>query len=298
MQKRGTLKIGVVEATPVVWQDRLLRFEWVRSDKWAAGQNQRDLGYYHFVDMETEEEVGKPFAFGGAFGCCYEENGMMYAHGVAGNGDPCRDIDVYYSSDLIHWESKRAITLPDFVNSAYNTSVCKDADGYVMAIEVDGDRELLGRPYTMLFAKSKNLLDWELLPVDQYVFYKERYSACPSIRFYDGQYYIVYLEALPFASYTPYVVRTPDLCHFEVAVANPFMMFDDNDKQLIFPERFTDEEKAYVRDAVDCNNSDVDFCDYHGKAVILYSWGNQLGKEFLALAEYDGSLEELLKSFF
>ena len=35
-----------------------------------------------------------------------------------------------------------------------------------------------------------------------------------------------------------------------------------------------------------------------GKTLITYSWGNQYGKEFLALAEYDGSSEEFLKSFF
>ena len=33
-------------------------------------------------------------------------------------------------------------------------------------------------------------------------------------------------------------------------------------------------------------------CYYGGKTVITYSWGNQLGKEFLALAEYDGTEEE------
>jgi hypothetical protein len=30
----------------------------------------------------------------------------------------------------------------------------------------------------------------------------------------------------------------------------------------------------------------------------MYSWGNQYGKEFLAMAEYDGSLQELLQSHF
>ena len=50
--------------------------------------------------------------------------------------------------------------------------------------------------------------------------------------------------------------------------------------------------------AVDCNNSDFDLCDYQGKTVITYSWGNQFGKEFLALAEYDGPSSEFLQSFF
>ena len=67
---------------------------------------------------------------------------------------------------------------------------------------------------------------------------------------------------------------------------------------LIRPERFTEEELSYIENAVNCNNSDFDLCDHGGKTLITYSWGNQYGKEFLALAEYDGSSEEFLKSFF
>jgi hypothetical protein len=85
---------------------------------------------------------------------------------------------------------------------------------------------------------------------------------------------------------------------FEVGVVNPVMWPDDDDKIVINPEHYTIEELDYLEHAVDTNNSDVDLCEYNGKTVIIYSWGNQLGKEFLAVAEYDGSMEEFLKSFF
>ena len=61
---------------------------------------------------------------------------------------------------------------------------------------------------------------------------------------------------------------------------------------------FNPEELHYIANAVDCNNSDFDMCEFECKTVITYSWGNQHGKEFLALAEYDGTNEEFLKSFF
>ena len=73
---------------------------------------------------------------------------------------------------------------------------------------------------------------------------------------------------------------------------------DYNDKTVIHPERFTKEELDYIENAVDCNNSDIDMCEINGKTLITYSRGNQLGKEFLAFAEYDGTNEEFLKSFF
>ena len=157
---------------------------------------------------------------------------------------------------------------------------------------------MVGRQFTVIFAKSQNLIDWELLPTDKYVYLKERYTACPSIRYFDGWYYMVYLEGLPCHRWLPYIVRSKDLLDFELGLINPIMFFDDDDKIIQKPERFTKEQIDYITNAVDCNNSDVDFCEYNGKTVILYSWGNQYGKEFLAEAEYDGTLKEFLESFF
>ena len=53
-----------------------------------------------------------------------------------------------------------------------------------------------------------------------------------------------------------------------------------------------------VAGAVDLNNSDVDFCEFRGRTVITYSWGNQQGTEFLAEAVYEGSLASFLQGFF
>ena len=64
------------------------------------------------------------------------------------------------------------------------------------------------------------------------------------------------------------------------------------------PNNYEYIEDKYIANAFDCNNSDIAFCDYNGKTIIMYSWGNQYGKEFLAMAEYDGSLQELLESHF
>lgn len=296
MKKLGTLKIGIVEATPVVWQGRLIRFEWVRNHGWGrVDGTTRDVGCYHFVDMQTEAET-PDFAYDHSFGCAYTENGIMYVHGTRGPGGG-NVIDTFVSKDLINWEQSTAITLDETVN-IYNTSVCKGADGYIMAIEIGGKDEMVGKAFTMIFAKSRDLINWELLPTDKCVYDKARYTACPSIRYYDGYYYMVYLEALPLHRYLPYIVRTRDLENYELGLINPIMMFDEGDRILKNPERFSKEQIEYIKGAVDCNNSDLDFCDYNGKTVILYSWGNQYGKEFLAEAEWNGTEKEFLQSFF
>lgn len=101
------------------------------------------------------------------------------------------------------------------------------------------------------------------------------------------------LSVFPLDTYSNPNMILMQLMDCDVGKINPFITPDDDDKKLIYPERLTEEEKEYIANAFDCNNSDIDFCDYKGKTIIMYSWGNQHGKEFLAMAEYDGSLQEI-----
>ncbi len=296
LKKLGTVKINFVEATPVVWQGRLLRFEWVRNKFWSgAGGVEREYGCYHFVDAKTETSLGE-FAKDHAFGCAYAEDGRMYVHGVRGGGGGTV-LDCFTSTDLSHWESTVALTFPENIK-VFNTSVCKGDGRYIMAIEIRGDHPAAGRSFTCVFAESTDLIHWSMLDMMTHSYSRDRYTACPCIRYVNGFYYMIYLEAGPCHRWLPYIVRSRDLKEFELGVTNPVMWPDDDDKQVIYPERFTREELDYIEHAVDCNNSDFDLCYHDGKTHIVYSWGNQFGKEFLALAEYDGTVEEFLTSFF
>ena len=301
LKKLGTVKINIVEATPVVWKDRLLRFEWLRPNTWglagqqATGQVLSINGNYHFVDAFTEEEVGAQFAEGYAFGCCYSENGKMYAFGPDAAGG--QNLDTFVSEDLVNWEKIEGIKLPEDIK-IYNNSVCKAEDKYVMAIEIGGTNPAVGVFFTCIFAESTDLVNWKMLDLMDYSYSRDYYSACPCIRYYGGYYYMIYLEGAPHHRWFPYIVRSKDLKDWELGITNP-VMFPTNEDKIFYDEsRFTESEKEYLLNAVDCNNSDFDLCEYKGKTYIIYSWGNQFGKEFLAMAEYDGSEEEFLKSFF
>jgi len=296
LRKLGTVKLSVVESTPVVWGERLLRFEWVRNDQWGKdGLVKRKIGCYQFVDMATERPLYE-FAEDHAFGCCYAEEGIMYVHGVRGGGGG-NVIDTFVSEDLEHWEQSTALVFPEHIH-VYNTSVCRAEDKYVMAIEISGDDPIVGKPFTCVFAESSDLIHWTMLDTMAYSYCRDRYTACPCLRYVDGYYYIICLESAPFHRWIPYIARSRDLKDYELGVINPVMWFDNDDKKVIHPEHFTAEQLDYIANAVNCNNSDFDMCTYRGKTVITYSWGNQYGKEFLALAEYDGTEEEFLKSFF
>ena len=108
---------------------------------------------------------------------------------------------------------------------------------------------------------------------------------------------MTYLEARPGPSYETHIVRSKDLIRWESSPLNPVLVASEQDKAIANP-RLTADQRAKVAGAVDRNNSDVDFCEFRGRTVITYSWGDQRGTEFLAGAEYDGPLVRFLRGFF
>src|SRR4051795_4114229 len=255
IRKLGTLDLDMVEATPVVFKDRLYRFEYVRKD---YKPNTTGDSYFRFIDVAA----GKPtpaFAHGYDLGCAYAEGGTMWAFGVD-HWDGTRVV-AFRSDDLENWEKIPALELPGW--GLFNTSVCKAGDRYVMAIEVGKPPEVVGVPFTARFAESKDLKTWTLLPEDR-VFTKERYSACPSIRHLDGIYYMTYLETLPGPRYETYIVRSRDLIRWEASPLNPLLDASEGDRQIANP-KLDDGQRNEVAGAADLNNSDLDFCEFRGR---------------------------------
>jgi len=108
---------------------------------------------------------------------------------------------------------------------------------------------------------------------------------------------MICLEARPGPTYEAHIVRSKDLKRWESSRLNPVMAFSDEDKAIANPKLTSEQRRAIAR-AKDINNSDLDLCEFRGKTVIYYSWGNQQGNEFLAEAVYAGTLADFLRSFF
>lgn len=286
--KAGTIECDLVEATPVVFKDRLYRFEYVRQQYTA---NATGDSYFRFVDVATGEPT-PAFATGAHLGCAYVEDGAVWVYGLGGWGESV--IRLWRSSDLRTWDESVALELPGW--ELFNTSVCRGPEGYVMAIEVGAPPEVVGNPFTMRFARSDDLAHWELLPAEC-VFTRERYSACPALRWQNGLYYMIYLEALEGPQWLPYIVRSPDLVHWEPNRFGPLMEVSPEDKRFANP-RLSEAERDHILAAQNRNNSDVDLCEFRGRTYISYAWGNQIGTEFLAEAEYPGSLDAFLEAWF
>jgi len=288
IKKLGTIDLLMVETTPVVFKDRLYRFEYVRDNYHA---NKTGASYFRFIDVATG--VATPAsAKGQHLGCAYADGDTMYVFGTDKWGGS--RITVFQSKDLKEWQSQPALNLPGW--GLYNTSVCRANGRYLMALEADKPRELVGIPFTIFFAESKDLLNWNLLSTDC-AYSKEKYTACPALRYLDGYFYMIYLEARPGPTYESHIVRSKDLKRWESSRLNPVLAFSKEDK-TIANQKLTPEQRKAISQAKDINNSDVDLCEYQGKTVIYYSWGNQQGKEFLAEAVYEGTLASFLRSAF
>jgi len=288
IKKQGTIDCDMVETTPVVFHGRLHRFEYVRTN---YKPNKTDDSYFRFMDVES----GKPtpaFAVGYHLGSAYVEDDTVYVYGVDTWG--VENIQVFWSKDLEKWSSQPALTLPGW--GIYNTSVCKGAEHYIMAFEIGEPPEEAGVRFTTRFAESIDLLNWKLTP-SECVYSREKYTACPALRFLDGFYYMIYLEARPGPTYETHIVRSQDLVHWESSSFNPVLQFSEEDKKIGNPS-LTTEQRERIANAINRNNSDVDFGEFKEQVIIYYSWGDQQGTEFLAQAVYDGTMENFLHGFF
>jgi hypothetical protein len=288
IQRRGTIDLRMVETTPVVFKDRLYRFEYVRENYHA---NKTGASYFRFIDVATGKTT-TAFAKGQHLGCAFVEGDTVSAFGVDKWGRS--KITMFQSNDMEKWEGRPALHLPGW--GLYNTSVCKADGRYIMAIEVGEPKEVVGVPFTIFFAESRDLRSWKLLP-QECVYSKEKYTACPALRFLEGYFYMIYLEARPGPTYESHIVRSKDLKRWESSRLNPVLAFSDEDKRIVNP-KLTAEERKVIAQAKNINNSDVDLCEFKGKTILYYSWGNQQGTEFLAEAVYEGTLASFLRSYF
>jgi hypothetical protein len=284
IRKLGTVDLDLVETTPVVVNDRVWRFEWVRDSYW---DNQRKTNYFRFRDPKTGE-VTEAFADGHEFGSAFVNNGKVFVTGTFNRGE----VNVFASKDLKTWEKWNAV--PRGKYGIFNTSVCKTTDEFVLMFEIDKPAEEAGVPFTARFAKSPDFRAWTMTP-PECNYAKDRYTAPHALRWRDGWFYNFYLEAHD--GYEMRVVRSRNLIKWEPSPLNPVLKASPEDRRIA-NAKMPDSQRVRAANAINLNNSDIDFCEFGGQLRITYSWGNQQGMEHLAEAIYDGTETEFLKGWF
>ena len=278
IEKHGTLDLDLVETTPFVFQGRVYRLEWFRNG-----------GCLRIVERGTGRELSR-FGAQHRFPCAYVEKGTVYVVGTketkGWHGDT---LTLFTSRNLVRWEER--LLFHDPAIGICNTSLCRAKGRYVMSIELTQPAGFPAR-----FLESTDLVTWKLLP-PECRHELGRYNAAHCLRWDKGWFYLFYLEAGRPHGYEQYVTRSRDLVRWEPSPLNPVLAASAEDKRIANP-RLTEAQRARIAAAKDANNSDIDFCEYRGRLVINYSWGNQEGTEFLAEAEYAGGLKSFLRGWF
>ncbi len=290
IRKLGTIACDIVEATPVVFNNRLYRLEYFRE----AFQNEKngDNGptYLYFVDVCTNYRT-PAFAFDRHFGTAFVSGEYMYVAATKNSSSGGR-VYIYRSQDLETWEDWGGLDFPGM--RTFNNAICRQNGKFYLLTEVD---KPLG--FTFRFAVSDDLKNWTLLPAEKH-FQDGRYAGGPAMYTVEGDphFYVLYLEAYPNYCFGNCIARSTDLENWEYSPFNPMLMYEPEKDKMIANPFLTPHEQERIRRALDTNNSDMELCDFNGRTIIYYSWGCQRGNEYLAEAAYEGSVKELLQGFF
>lgn len=241
-------------------------------------------------------------------------------------GAPGRtQVQSFWSSDPklspASWKIATIIQLPSngtHLWTAFNTSPTRaklnGEDVFVLAIELGGPAKLVGVRFTSVFAVCKECAvtgdlskGWTVLDPTTHIYIKAHYSACPTLRYYDGYFYLItVLENLPnpkgpkcnskstagwSSCLAEHIVRSKDLQTWEESPINGsttiIMGLPDGDDlsgpdHRIIPGSLLDQfGTAYEKDLThnqtdDINRSDMDMVTLpNGQTYVVWASGNQ-----------------------
>ncbi len=262
-----------MENTPFIWGDRLL----IVANYRPGGADAKGKDAYLYIDdLQNGMEVvrfGQGHSFVSAFVNGSELNVFALEFTDFGRIMNSSGIDRMVTSNLKNWTSKKVI-LPEDGEHLFNSSVCRDDKGYVMAYESDKPV-----PFCFKFARSNDLSKWEKVNGLAFTGERHEYSACPLIRYFAPYYYAIYLHA-PIKGHNgwiSYLARSTNLESWELSPFNPIL------------EAGPGEGK---------NNSDVDILEYEGKTYLYYATGDQETWGTIRTAMYDGTEKAFFEGHF
>ena len=264
---RELIRRDLCELTPFVWKGKLCYLESIRPAAWGKPSDH----YLILVDAESGRELGRT-GQGYGLACLLLHKDTFYLFASHLEDGHWRNVTMFKSADLTHWDSK--VVVKGENEEIFNTSVCPDKDGFVMAYE---SNDPAYPPFTIKFARSADLEHWEKVPDG--MFGTNRYTACPCIRYVDGWYYVLYLEQrTPRWAFETYVTRSRDLRRWELSAANPVLRAEGLDEGI--------------------NTSDPDIVEFQGKTLLYFCVSDQLSWMNIKRVTYPGSLAEFFRSYY
>jgi len=264
----------VMENTPVLFKSQVLL---VANFRPSGGSNVAEKDSYLCIqDLQTGKEVAR-FGTAHSFASAYVKDSMLnvYALDFSATGQVWKPsgIDRFMTTDLKTWKTEK-VMIPEGDEHLFNTSVCRDEKGYLMAYESDQPVQFCFR-----FARSNDLSKWERIPGLTFLGEHHEYSACPVIRYHKPYYYVIYLHA-PLEGHNgwiSYMARSTNLENWELSPYNPILEAGAGEGS---------------------NNSDVDLIEIDGKTYLYYATGDQATWGTVRVAMYDGPEREFYETHF
>lgn len=270
-----------MENTPVIFQDRPLLVQNDRSTK----RQEQEQAYLFIQDLVTAERVAE-FGTGFSFVSALVSGSQLNVFAARNtNNEWTKDIYRFWSTDLKNWKQERVITR-DGDEHLFNASVCRDDQGYLMALESN-----LPVQWSFRFARSKDLSHWEKVPGIIFADLEEKtFCACPAIRYFAPYYYAIYgalrergpgkwyQYRLPETKYVTLLARSKDLAHWQLSPTREPMLDPVPGEGI--------------------NNTDADLFEYNGNTYVYYGTGDQATWGTIRVAMYRGCMREMLEAYF
>ena len=262
-----------MENTPVLLNSRLLL---VSNNRPGGADAKGKDAYLYIDDLQTGKEVarfGQGHSFVSAFVNGNEMNVFALEFTDFGRIMNSTGIDRLTSTDMKTWKTEKVI-LPEENEHLFNSSVCKDDKGYLMAYESDKPVQ-----FCFKFARSQDLSKWGKIQGLAFTGVKNEYSACPVIRYFKPYYYVIYLhdKMEGHKGYLSFLARSKDLNTWELSEFNPILEAGEGEG---------------------INNSDVDILEYKGKTYLYYATGDQETWGTVRVALYDGPEKVFFENHF
>lgn len=277
------------ETSPFVWNNRLYRVENVPKSKEFPGEEVQ----YRFHEDEVrirdveDDRIVSVVLTNHYFGSGFVWQGRVYVFaGDYGTDEPwwqIKRIVMTSSDDLAHWTKPQVVIESENQEHLFNTSVCRGKDGFVLLYETNDSR---WPPFTFKYCVSDDLLHWTRIP--EAIYGRDKYVGGPALYYEGGRYYTLYLHDLG-RMWETRITRSVDLVHWEDAPAGrPFLTPDTEHRPD--PEHFPEVREISA--------SDAEICVWKGKTIVYFNGGNQQGVGDLQMAEFSGTLRELLEHYF
>ena len=261
-----------MENTPVIFEGRPLLVMNHRDDTKANTDEYAQNMHLYIRDLTTGNEISR-FGEGHSFANAFLNGKELNVFASQGDRDWFHGIYRFRSTNLTNWQREPAIPT-DGDEHLFNTSVCRDDQGFLMAYESSKPVQ-----FCFKFARSKDLSRWEKIPGLTFTGVTNEYSACPVVRYFAPYYYVIYLHAaIPgHQGWISFMGRSRDLATWELSPFNPILESSPGEG---------------------INNSDVDVVEWEGNTYLFYATGDQATWGAIRVAQYAGPMKEFFVNHF